>query len=84
MVKGEAIRYIRNSSSETEYEQKLDFFISKLSTKGYKKFEVLNGLADISYKRRNIYLKDVPKKTNEIPLVFCTHHFPQRSNAQNK
>ena len=63
MVKGEAIRYIRNSSSETEYEQKLDFFISKLLTKGYKKFEVLNGLADI-------YLEDVPKMTNEIPLVF--------------
>ena len=84
MVKGEAIRYIRNSSSETEYEQKLDFFISKLLTRGYKKFEVLNGLADISYKRRNIYLEDVPKMTNEIPLVFCTHHFPQRSNAQKK
>ena len=84
MVKGEAIRYIRNSSSETEYEQKLDFFISKLLTRGYNKFEVLNGLADISYKRRNIYLEDVPKMTNEIPLVFCTHHFPQRSNAQNK
>ena len=84
MVKGEAIRYIRNSSSETEYEQKLDFFISKLLTRGYKKFEVLNGLADISYKRRNIYLEDVPKMTNEIPLVFCTHHSPQRSNAQNK
>ena len=21
---------------------------------------------------------------NEIPLVFCTHHFPERSNAQIK
>ena len=84
MVKGEAIRYIRNSSSETEYEQKLDFFNSKLLTRGYKKFEVLNCLTDISYKRRNIYLEDVPKMKNEIPLVFCTHHFPQRSNAQNK
>ena len=84
MVKGEAIRYIRNSSSETEYEQKLDFFNSKLLTKGYKKSVVLICLADISYKRRNIYLEDVPKMTNEIPLVFCAHHFPQRSNAQNK
>ena len=64
--------------------KKLDFFNSKLLTRGYKKFEVLNCLADISYKRRNIYLEDVPKMTNEIPLVFCTHHFPQRSNAQNK
>ena len=84
MVKGEAIRYIRNSSSETEYEQKLDFFISKLLTRGYKKSEVLTCLADISYKRRNIYLEDVPKNSNEIPLVFCTHHFPQRRNAQIK
>ena len=64
--------------------KKIDFFNSKLLTRGYKKFEVLNCLADISYKRRNIYLEDVPKMTNEIPLVFCTHHFPQRSNAQNK
>ena len=54
MVKGEAIRYIRNSSSETEYEKKLDFFNSKLLTRGYKKFEVLNCLVDISYKRRNL------------------------------
>ena len=76
MVKDEAIRYIRNSSSETEYEQKLDFFISKLLTRGYKKSEVLICLADISYKRRNIYLEDVTKMKNVIPLVFCTHHFP--------
>ena len=84
MIKGEAIRYIRNSSSETEYEHKLDFFISKLLTRGYKKSEVLTCLADISYKRRNVYLEDVPKISNEIPLVFCTHHFPHRSNAQIK
>ena len=84
MVKGEAIRYIRNSSSDTEYEKKIDIFISKPLTRGYKKSEVLNCLADISYKRRNIYLEDVPKMKNEIPLVFCTHHFPQRSNAQIK
>ena len=84
MVKGEAIRYIRNSSSETEYEHKLDFFISKLLTRGYKKPEVLACLADISYNRRNIYLEDVPKTRDEIPLVFCTHHFPQRGNAKIK
>ena len=84
MVKGEAIRYIRNSSSETEHEKKLDFFYSKLLTRAYKKFEVFNCLADISYKRRNIYLEDVPQMTNEIRIVFCTHHFPQRSNAQTK
>ena len=46
---------------ETEYEQKLDFFISKLLTRGYKKSDVLNCLADISYKRRNIYIEDIPK-----------------------
>ena len=84
MIKGEAIRYIRNSSSEAEYKHKLDFFISKLLTRGYKKSEVLSCLADISYKRRNIYLEDVPKIPYEIPLVFCTHHFPQRSNAKIK
>ena len=84
MIKGEAIRYIRNSSSETEYRHKLDFFISKLLTRGYKKSDVLSCLADISYKRRNVYLEDVPKNPNEIPLVFCTHHFPQRSNAKIK
>ena len=84
MVKGEAIRYIRNSSSETEYEKKIDILISKPLTRGYKISEVLNCLADISDKRRNIYLEDVPKMKNEIPLVFCTHHFPQRSNAQIK
>ena len=84
MVKGEAIRYIRNSSSETEYEHKLDFFTTKLQERGYKKSEVLDCLADISYKRRNVYLEDIPKTSNEIPLVFCTHYFPQRNNAKIK
>ena len=55
MVKGETIRYIRNSSSETEYQQKLDFFISKLLTRGYKKSEVLNCLADIFLTKDEIF-----------------------------
>lgn len=84
MIKGEAIRYIRNSSSESEYRHKLDFFISKLLLRGYKKSEVLNSLSDISYNRRNIYLEDVPKTTGNIPLVFSTDFFPQRSNADIK
>ena len=84
MIKGEALRYIRNSSSETEYTHKLDFFISKLLTRGYEKSEVLKCLAGISYKRRNVYLEEVPKISNEIPLVFCTHYFPQRSSAKIK
>ena len=84
MIKGEAIRYIRNSSSEAEYERKLDFFISKLLIRGYKKQEVLPCLADIPYKRRYVYLEDVPKNSSEIPLVFCTHYFPQRSNVKIK
>jgi len=84
MIKGEAIRYIRNSSSEEEYERKLDFFVSKLLDRGYKKSEVLACLADISYRRRNVYLEDVSKTQNEIPLVFCTHYFPHRSNDKVK
>ncbi len=79
MIKGEAIRYIRNSSSESEYQHKLDFFISKLINRGYEKSEVLNCLTDISYNRRNIYLEDVPKNKGNIPLVFSTDYFPQRS-----
>jgi hypothetical protein len=78
MIKGEAIRYIRNSSSETEYRHKLDFFYFKTDCKR------ISRLADISYKRRNIYLEDVPKNDREIPLVFCTHYYPQRSNAKIK
>ena len=70
MIKGEDIRYIRNSSSESEYNQKLDFFTSKLLQRGYEKSEVLNCLSDISYKRRNIYLEDVPKDHGNIPLVL--------------
>jgi hypothetical protein len=84
MVKGEAIRYIRNSSSEYEYKHKLDFFISKLLIRGYEKSEVLNCLSDISYNRRNIYLEDVPKNPGNIPLVFSTDYFPQRSNVDVK
>jgi len=78
MIKGEAIRYIRNSSLEKEYEHKLNSFISKLLMRGYEKSEVLDCLTDISYKRRNIYLEDV-KHSNDIPLVFSTDYFPQKT-----
>ena len=61
MVKGEAIRYIRNSSSETEYEKKLDSFISKLLTKGYKKSEVLNDLADNFLQKTKYLLRGCSK-----------------------
>ena len=37
MVKVEAIRFIRNSSSETKYEQKIRLLNLKLLTRGYKK-----------------------------------------------
>ncbi len=78
------VTYIWNSSSESEYKHKLDFFISKLINRGYEKSEVLNCLTDISYNRRNIYLEDVPKIKSNIPLVFSTNYFPQRSNAEIK
>ena len=83
MIKGEAIRYIRNSSSEKEYKHKLDFFIQKLTLRGYEKSYVLDCLLDISYNQRNTYLEDV-EKTKDIPLVFSTDYFPQRSNSDVK
>ena len=68
MIEGEALRYIWNSSSETQFTHKLDFFIAKLLKRGYEKSEVLQCLAGISYKRRNVYLEEVPKMSNKIPL----------------
>ena len=84
MVKGEAIRYIRNSSSEKDFTHKLDFFKSKLIKRGYEETDVDFCLADISYNQRNKYLEDVSKNKNEIPLVFCTDYFPHRSNSKIK
>ena len=63
---------------------KLDFFTPKLLARGYTKSEVQSCLSDISYRRRKYFLEDVPKNTKEIPLVFCTHYHPQRSNAKIK
>lgn len=84
MIKGEAIRYIRNSSSEIEYEKKLDFFITKLLERGYEKSEILDCLTEISYKRRKFYLEDVQKDQKDIPLVFSTDYFKHRSNSDIK
>ena len=75
---------IRNSSSESDYNHKLDFFTLKLLQRSYEISEVLNCLSDISYKRRNIYLENVPKDHGNIPLVLSTDLFPQRSNAEIK
>ena len=60
------------------------FFTSKLQARGYTESEVQSCLADTSYNRRKYYLEDVSKHTTEIPLVFCTHYYPQRSNAKIK
>ena len=66
------------------YAQTWFFFTSKLLARGYTESEVQSCLADTSYNRRKFYLEDVSKHTTEIPLVFCTHHYPQRSNAKIK
>ena len=82
-VKGELLRYIRNSSSEKVFAEKKDFFLSKLKERGYDMKLLSTVATEVKFEQRDTLLSNTSKRANTIdkhrpkyPLVFTTRFSP--------
>jgi len=75
-IKGEVIRYIRNSSSFTEFIDYRNKFIQRLRSRGFPLEFIRHSLSDVSYSKRSLYLHKRPLEEkplsnyNTAPLIF--------------
>ena len=91
MIKGESIRYLRACTSEHEFNDKIDFFTTKLVERGYNHDNVTEITSQISHKNRGKYvnktnINDVKPtgNINNIPLVFVTTFTPHTRKSDLK
>jgi hypothetical protein len=82
-IRGELIRYVRNSNNPESYEEKKSIFTSKLLERGYTKTEILSASSRVDFNNRPAYIAE-KLKDNTIPLVFKTQYYPQISSKHIK
>uniref|UniRef100_H3ANH1 Reverse transcriptase domain-containing protein n=1 Tax=Latimeria chalumnae TaxID=7897 RepID=H3ANH1_LATCH len=74
-IKGALIRLIRNNSTENDYIQASQTFLSYLVLRGYSTATLNSILAKVSYNNRQHYLKD-KVKAKDTPLTFVVPYNP--------
>jgi hypothetical protein len=76
-IKGEAIRYARICTSETDFKLMVKLFILRLQRRGYPLSFIQRALGQVQHKDRHKYTistQNAPKKA--IPLLFKTEYNP--------
>ena len=74
-LRGEIIRYAKNNNNLDTFVEKKDFFMEKLSARGYNNTELSKADSSINFEGRQHFIKEKPKSTS-IPLVFKTKYNP--------
>ena len=74
-LKGEIIRYAKKNNNLDTFVEKKDFFMEKLSARGYNNTELSKADSSINFEDRQHFIKEKPKSTS-IPLVFKTKYNP--------
>lgn len=69
-IKGELIRYIRNSSLESDFNSLRSTFKIRLLRRGYSNNFINNTFNSVSYSNRRIYLSKRPPPTPVAPFVI--------------
>ncbi|XP_072046859.1 uncharacterized protein [Amphiura filiformis] len=82
-VRAEVMRYARNNNNYETFLEKKDFFMEKLSTRGYSEAELLKAGSSINFEDRHLFLEEKPK-SREIPLVFKTKYAPHFAGKRIK
>jgi hypothetical protein len=84
-IKGELLRYIRNSSNVSDFEKIKNSFKTHLINRGYAQSEIDTACCQVHHNERNIALQTggKTKDCNSIPLVFTTTHNPCMPNIKN-
>ncbi len=82
-LRGEIMRYARNNNNIDTFREKKEFFMQKLTNRGYTESELLDADLSINLGDRSTYIQEKPKSL-EIPLVFKTTYFPHMSGKHIK
>jgi hypothetical protein len=82
-LRGEIIRYAKNNSYFKTFEEKKDFFMKKLSARGYDDAELLKASSSINFEDRQLYIQE-RHKSPQIPLVFKTKYNPHFAGKDMK
>ncbi len=82
-LRGEIMRYARNNNNMDTFREKKEFFMQKLTNRGYTESELLDADLSINLGDRSTYIQEKPKSL-EIPLVFKTTYFPHMSGKHIK
>ena len=82
-VKGEIIRYIRNTNNKTELLKQVEAFKKRLIARNYSEEEINHIIENtINLDRRNLLHKST--KTKEKPLVMITKYNPASKQLRSK
>lgn len=74
-IKGELIRYVRNSSEEKDFKIIRSKFNNRLRRRGYPKKYIQQQFRSINYADRPSFIfNPKPKDTETIPFVLCLRH----------
>lgn len=75
IIKGEMIRYLRNTSSERLWTLKTRFLYEKLAERGYSRSQLQEAMQYVSFMERGKYLGDfTPKELSSDAFVVCQYH----------
>ena len=91
-LRGEVIRYAKkknktknnnnnNNNNLDTFVRKKDFFMEKLSARGYNNTELSKADFSINFEDRQHFIKEKPKSTS-IPLVFKTKYNPHFAKVE--
>lgn len=74
IVKGEMIRFLRNTSSEVIWLKKIKFLFEKLSHRGYTRKYLRDAYSCITFSDRHLYLQIVDRPANLDSFVVTGYH----------
>ncbi len=76
LIKGELLRYARNTNNTEMYNTQADNFKTRLINRGYSSHEI-NAQSDmVAHENRQEFLKNKKKKGSGTPLTFVTGYSP--------
>ena len=83
-IKGELIRYARNSNNLESFENKKSVFTNKLVDRGYTISEINQAASEVDFQDRFKFIEE-KTKDSQIPLVFKMNYLPhiQHSHVRN-
>ena len=83
-IKGELIRYARNSNNLESYENKKSVFTNKLLDRGYTFQEIDQAASEVDFNDRSKFIEE-KTKDSQIPLVFKMNYLPhiKHSHVRN-